>query len=202
MFWSRSQTHKEKVYWTFDRLQCWKLLKEFVDSQCGALLSSWWLSCIFQATRRQSLDKQILKQAMMQSLRSKVAALQHCEARPMRQETKLRFLQIALYMSWKKAALLEGKFGSSKMSYRSWEQNWMSKNHREISKWSRTSSPILVASKVMMVGTRGEVDPAAKLPIIAKRPAAQPTLMLSICGFWCFGSAAGKGRNVDAEKPA
>ena len=52
-----------------------------------------------------------------------------------------------------------------------------------------------------MVGTRGEVDPAAKLPIIAKRPAAQPTLMLSICGFWCFESAAGKGRNVDAEKP-
>ena len=61
---------------------------------------------------------------------------------------------------------------------------------------------------MMMVGTRGEVDPAAKLPIIAKRPlgCAEFSAACDVCscnesdGFWCFflffGSAFSKGRKV------
>lgn len=136
MFWSRSQTHCRK---RFTELLIGSNVESFWKKMWipNVETSSFLLVAIIlhleKATRcRQSLDKQILKQAMMQSLRSKVAALQQRKAYQWGNRPKKHFWPGKCVSTAQSHAGLGSKIG------------WV-KIIGKISKWfDRTSSPILV----------------------------------------------------------
>lgn len=101
----------EKVYWTFDRLQRWKLLKEFVDSERGNLFFS--PGGDHPASGKSNSLPSVTGQADLEASHDAKPKIESSsfaakEAIPMRQETK--------------KALLAGEVCfHSKMSCRSWE---------------------------------------------------------------------------------